>query len=455
MFLERFGLNHNPFSLALDSRSIYRGRSYSKTLTYLQEGILADHRLLVLVAGSGMGKTTLLQELMLLLQHYGRVVFLSALEYDGRELFEYILTKYGLDAHGSDFASIRSCASQLLQSETSGSRSILIIDEAQALPAATLESLRLLANPTNPDANPLQIVVAGQPELSNKLSAPEMAEFRQRVALMAQLEPLDRSEFDAYLGARLYSAGCTDAALFDGGARKLLATWSKGVPARINTLCVNALIAADSAGADHVNALHVRRAIDLIDFRPKTLTDKFVRGLSRRPATLSALSLALLTVFIFMVLRGRPPQRPVRLARTSELHRSVADAGALNSSATTGAEESSYKAAAAGENQLAETNDAWTFASSASPSNAEIQDTKIVPPSPDPQEINPSGADALTKIREGDALAEEGRYREAIEAYKAAQALGADTQRISRRVKRARRAEATEARVLGIAVKKR
>jgi type II secretory pathway predicted ATPase ExeA len=205
MSLERFGFHEDPFGfLTPDARHVYQSRSYSDALTSLHEGVLAGHGILLLVAKSGMGKTTLLQDLKHRLDGVARTLFLSVLDYEPRELLHRLLAGFGIDAEDRDLAWMRGRLSQILESESNEfRRSVLIIDEAQALPNSTLEGLRLLSNSEKPTSKLVQMVIAGQPELSVKLLDPEVEHFRQRVAVLAYLRALSRSEVNEYIKCRL------------------------------------------------------------------------------------------------------------------------------------------------------------------------------------------------------------------------------------------------------------
>src|SRR6266478_2017815 len=102
MLLDFFGLKENPFSKTADAHCVYRSPSYLDALTSLHEGILAGQGFLILVADSGTGKTTLLQDLKLRLDGVARAVFLSVLDYEPRELLRCLLDRLGGDGDDRD-----------------------------------------------------------------------------------------------------------------------------------------------------------------------------------------------------------------------------------------------------------------------------------------------------------------------------------------------------------------
>jgi hypothetical protein len=154
----------------------------------------------------------------------------------------YLLADLGLDGKGMDLPEMRSVLSQVLLGEMeAGRRFVLVIDEAQNLDEKVLESIRLLSNFETPWMKLMQIVLAGQPQLDERLAKPSMAQLRQRVSFAIRIEPFTREEVDLYIDHRLWVAGYKGAPLFSVGARTLIAERSEGVPRVINNMCFCAM----------------------------------------------------------------------------------------------------------------------------------------------------------------------------------------------------------------------
>ena len=132
----------------------------------------------------------------------------------------YLLADLGLNAKGMDLPEMRAVLSQVLMSEMqAGSRFVLVIDEAQNLDEKVLESIRLLSNFETPWMKLMQIVLAGQPQLADRLAKPSMVQIRQRVSFAVRIEPFTRQEVDLYIDHRLRVAGYKGAsAVQRGGA---------------------------------------------------------------------------------------------------------------------------------------------------------------------------------------------------------------------------------------------
>jgi MSHA biogenesis protein MshM len=148
----------------------------------------------------------------------------------------------------------------LLAHARAGKRVVVCLDEAQAMPLETLESLRLLSNLETEKRKLLQVVLFGQPELDEKLAHESMRQLRQRITFQYHLSPLARRELEYYISHRLRIAGYMGDRLFNTAALDALHRASGGVPRLINVLAHKAMLAAYGEGHHYVSAAHVRKA---------------------------------------------------------------------------------------------------------------------------------------------------------------------------------------------------
>src|SRR5207302_6274366 len=204
MFLEFYKLREQPFGVTPDPRFLYLGQTHREGLASLFYGIETGRGFLALVAEPGMGKTTLLFQLMERLRRSARTVLLSQTQCDSRELLRYLLGSLGLDHSGQDVVVMHEKLNESLAREMSaGRRFILIIDEAQNLDNSVLETVRLLSDFETPRAKMLQIILAGQPRLAQKLASPDLLQLRQRIAIFSRLDPFTPVEAARYINHRL------------------------------------------------------------------------------------------------------------------------------------------------------------------------------------------------------------------------------------------------------------
>jgi type II secretory pathway predicted ATPase ExeA len=267
MLLDYFKLAEEPFGVTPDSRFLYLGRQHREALASLIYGIESNRGFLALIAKPGMGKTTMLYHCMNSLRGRARIAFVFRTDCDSREFIRHVLLDLGVDATGKDLPAMHEALNKVLTEEMqAGRRFILVIDEAQNLEEKVLESVRLLSNFETPWMKLMQIVIAGQPGLAEKLSRPSMTQLRQRISLVIRVAPFDWEEINAYIDHRLSIAGCKEPGLFTAGARRLIAEHSEGVPRTINNICFNAMslaCALKRKAIDDATVLEVLADLDL------------------------------------------------------------------------------------------------------------------------------------------------------------------------------------------------
>ncbi len=242
MFLEHYGLREQPFGVTPDPRFLYLGLKHRQALAALTYATESNRGFLTLIAKPGMGKTSLLFRYLESLRNKARTVFLFQTDGDSRDLMCYLLADLGLDSAGKDLPEMHSLLNQVLTEEMrAGRRFVLVIDEAQNLAEKVLESIRLLSNFETPWMKLMQIVLAGQPQLAERLAKPSMAQLRQRISFAIRIDPFTRDEVAAYVDHRLSVAGYRGSSPFSVGALTLLAERSEGIPRNINNVCFCAM----------------------------------------------------------------------------------------------------------------------------------------------------------------------------------------------------------------------
>lgn len=242
MFLEHYGLREQPFGVTPDPRYLYFSAMHREALASLFYGIETGCGFVALIAPPGMGKTTLLIQLLERLRKSARTVFLFQTQCDSREFFRYLLTDLGVDASNQNVAHMHEALNSVLLSNAQmGRRFVLVIDEAQNLKRQVLETVRLLSDFETTSSKLMQIVLCGQPQLADRLSHPHMMQLRQRVSIISRLQPFDKAEVIEYVHHRLKVAGYAGRTLFDSDALDQIAAHCEGIPRNINNICFNAL----------------------------------------------------------------------------------------------------------------------------------------------------------------------------------------------------------------------
>jgi type II secretory pathway predicted ATPase ExeA len=261
-FLDFYHLREQPFGVTPDPAYLYPSQTHREALASLSAGIKEDRGFMALIAEPGMGKTTLLYQLLEEWRNSARTVFLFQTQCDSREFFRYVLGELGIDAEQLGLAAMHYKLNAILFDEMiARKRFILVVDEAQNLNDSVLETVRLLSNFETPHAKLLQIVLAGQPQLTGKLAQPRLAQLRQRIAVLSHLAPLTVAETDGYVQHRLTVAGYSGEPLFTPDALELIAQRSQGIPRNINNICYNSLSVAHLQGCPRVTSEIVQRVV--------------------------------------------------------------------------------------------------------------------------------------------------------------------------------------------------
>jgi general secretion pathway protein A len=266
VLLDFFGLREQPFGVTPDPRYLYLSSGHRDALASMHYGIESNCGFVTLIAPPGMGKTTMLFDILSNLDQKARTAFLFQNKCTPREFMRFLLAELGVQDDSQDLvrmlAQFNRC---LLQEARAGRRFVIIIDEAQNLDESVLEAIRLLSNFETPRVKLLQIILAGQPGLADKLIKPSLSQLRQRITSVSGLSPLTAEETGALIAHRLQVAGYTGGPLFSPEARHLIAEFSEGIPRQIIKYCFHALGLAHGARKHSVDAAMVRTAARRLD----------------------------------------------------------------------------------------------------------------------------------------------------------------------------------------------
>ncbi len=243
MYERFYDLRERPFALSPDPDYLYPSRVHREALDYLRYGLETHAGFVVITGEIGSGKTTLLQTLLRGLDSQTTVGRIVNTLLEPRELLETIMIDFGLDATGkSKPLVLRDLAQYLVDQRLAGRMVLLVIDEAQNLTLSALEELRMLSNLETEKSKLLQIVLVGQPNLREKLSAPELEQLRQRITVSYHLEPLDAAETNNYINHRLRRAAIHAALEFPREVTEAVHARSRGIPRVVNVICDAALV---------------------------------------------------------------------------------------------------------------------------------------------------------------------------------------------------------------------
>jgi general secretion pathway protein A len=253
MYEAFYKLREKPFSILPDPDLIYWCQSHRLAFAMLEFGVMNSAGFTVITGEIGCGKTTLLRYLLRRLNDQVTACVISNTPRSQDGLLQWIMMSLNLPFEGSQPALFKQFQRFLHDQFSRGRRTILIVDEAQNLDFEALEQLRMLSNVNTDKQQFLQIILVGQSELKDKLRAPQLLQFAQRVSSDFHLRPLNVQEVSEYIDFRLRAVG-SHHELFTDEACKIIADTSRGVPRTINILCDTALVYGFAAGADKITA---------------------------------------------------------------------------------------------------------------------------------------------------------------------------------------------------------
>lgn len=233
-----YGLSEQPFGVTPDTRFLYLSASHREALASLLFAVEARRGFSALVAMPGMGKTTLLFQLLHEIKDHARSAFVFQPDCSPPDFMHSLLDDLGVACENEGMSSLQRLLNEALISEMrAGKRFVLVVDEAQGLDNNMLERIRLLSNFETPTAKLIHIILVGQPQLAERLDRPEMIQLRQRVSAIHWLKPFSNSETVEYIQHRLKIAGRADAHIFAPRALQVIAQKSAGIPRNINNIC--------------------------------------------------------------------------------------------------------------------------------------------------------------------------------------------------------------------------
>lgn len=242
MFESYFGFDHQPFGVTPDPRYLHWTRTHQEALASLYYGIESGCGFMTLIAPPGMGKTTLLFHLLERLRDTCRTAYIFQTQCSSSDFLRCMMADLGWNASEQDLVTLYVKLYELLVADANaGKRFVLVVDEAQNLDDSVLETVRLLTNFETPNRKLMQVILAGQPQLSSKLARLELWQLRQRISIMSRLEPLTPPEVTDYIQHRITMAGYKGAPIFAPRTLDLIAAASGGIPRIVNNLCFNAL----------------------------------------------------------------------------------------------------------------------------------------------------------------------------------------------------------------------
>ncbi len=243
MYLSFYHLREEPFRLTPDPKFLQLPEAHRDALTRLAHGVIGRKGLMLLSGPIGTGKTTILNGLLsVLARRYPDKLLPTALIVNPRltrdDLLETLLFEFevpgGAISRPSRLAALQGL---LFAAFKSGGTCLLIVDEAHLLSTDVLEEIRLFMNADSYREKLLQVILCGQPELTQLLNDPAVRALRQRIAERTALRALSQAEMRMYISERLRIAGLQGDIPFTSLSIDKIYQYTGGVPRLINIVC--------------------------------------------------------------------------------------------------------------------------------------------------------------------------------------------------------------------------
>ena len=289
-YLEHFKLKEQPFRLTPDPAFVYWSKQHSRAKAYMESTIWLADGFVIITGEIGSGKTTLLQSFLEELDDSVVYAVVSQTQLTATEFLQASLTEFGFKPFDKRKVELLDMLNMfLIEQYANDKKVVLIVDEAQNLSLKVLEEIRMLSNIETHKEKVLRIILAGQPELREKLDSPKLKQLAQRVRLRFHLGALDKQDTRSYIDHRLKVAGATAGELIAADAIDVIYRYTGGIPRLINTLCDTALLCAFADNKPAVSVDDIMAAVAELDWDEHEsntgVYEKLQQVANRRPGT--------------------------------------------------------------------------------------------------------------------------------------------------------------------------
>ncbi|HEX6996475.1 MAG TPA: AAA family ATPase [Gammaproteobacteria bacterium] len=263
MYCELFKLKEPPFRLTPDPQFLFASKQHARAKAYMESTIWLADGFVVITGEIGSGKTTLIESFLSELPEDVVLAHVNQTQLSPVEFLQALLVEFGFQPFRMRKVELMTMLRDyMIEQYAAGKKVMLVVDEAQNLPRAVLEEIRMLSGIEAQKEKLLRIILVGQPELSAKLDSPRLEQLTQRVRLRFHLGALSKRETRDYVLHRLEVAGAEGRRIFTDDALDIVFRYSGGVPRLTNIICDTAMLCAFAEETPIVDARLVKAAAD-------------------------------------------------------------------------------------------------------------------------------------------------------------------------------------------------
>lgn len=264
MYLYHFGLTELPFTLTPNTNFFLALEPHNEALAVLMTALKTGEGFIKVIGEVGTGKTLLCRKLLNEIPEHFVTAYIPNPYLNPDELRRAVALELGVKQAQRMSAQLltQRIQNRLMELHSKGHSVVLILDEAQALPAESLEALRLFTNLETETRKLLQVVLFAQPELDLRLAQTEFRQLRQRITFSYQLRAMNGNEVQQYIQHRLQVAGYKGAALFSASICRKITKASNGIPRIVNVLCHKMLMLSYGQGHYQMTKKQLNAAIN-------------------------------------------------------------------------------------------------------------------------------------------------------------------------------------------------
>ncbi len=264
MYLYHFGLRELPFTLTPNTNFFLGLEPHNEALAVLLTALKTGEGFIKVIGEVGTGKTLLCRKLLNEIPEHFITAYIPNPYLKPDELRRAVAVELGVKQAQRMSVQLltQRIQQRVVELHNDGHSVVLILDEAQALPAESLEALRLFTNLETETRKLLQVVLFAQPELDSRLGENNFRQLRQRITFAYRLRAMTRAEVFHYIQHRMQVAGYKGAILFNTSICKSIYRASQGIPRLVNILCHKMLMLTYGQGVYEINYHHLKAAVD-------------------------------------------------------------------------------------------------------------------------------------------------------------------------------------------------